>query len=1320
MGRRGFAFPPHFKQVLFIFSQVFFLLGLFSFLPPASAQGTNTIGTCQTETLGREFITSYMDECGNSSQFEVQITGYFAFTSVSVSISNYMGNGAKFEKKIIVNRGEIQWVRVPESVGIKGSTKFPNVVLVKADKDISVVSVSNKHMNPETTVLYPVSSLGKEHYIVTPSTQSLDSYPEFSVMTYEDRNSVEVHVKGKLHYLTQVYSTGNKLEIKLRAFQGYQFQGIGDLSGTRIVSEKPVAVLVGQVCFCNNTKCNHVFEQLLPVCSWGTTYIIPPLPWQKVNETVYITASQSTTVLYQLGEQPETVTLAGGSVLQRPVKPSIPVSISANVSIQVMFYSVGTAVPNSSHAFLMNVPDVASYCRMYYLNAQEGFENFALMVANASETGTIILDNQPRRDVVWNRVPGTDFVWGMRPLGPAISSHAVEHPSSPFALLSVGTATMDSYGIPGSCRKNVTFKCQTETLQIKEQLEKCKEVFLQGSNSEFCSFMNSTLVNLESMCAQDRAVSLQEVARSFGSFLNSSILSAGGNKNKGDVASAVTLLLQSVELAALTAALKSPENRTQNMTTEPMAIETLLIRAAGPCGKGFTLRAQEETMDIQCDTVTRAPTEDILAVAFISYSTLDSIIDKRFLNEGGLTADEKLRNFHLNSKVVSGAVGNGRLMNISKPVNFTLRHRQEKKEEEETRCVHWKLIAGKGTWAEDGCTVHETNSSYTICHCDHLSSFALLMGINGVKGRKHLLGLDVTFQCQTETPQIKEQLKRCKGVFLQGNNSEFCSFVNSTLVSLETMCAEDRAVSLQEVARPFGSFLNSSILSASGKESKGEVASAVTFLLQSVELAALMAALTSPKNTIQTVTTESMAIETLLIPAANCCDEAFTLRAQNETMDIHCDTVTRASTEDSVAVAFISYSTLDSIIDKRFLNEGDLKADEKLRNCHLNSRVVSGAVGNGRLMNISKPVNFTLCHRQTKKEEEETLCVYWKFIAGKGTWAEDGCAVLHTNSTHTICRCDHLSSFALLMGHTGEEESYPLKIVTYMGLTFSLLCLFLAILTFLLCRSIWNVSTSLHLQLCLCLFLANLLFLTAVKRTSIRVVCAVVAGFLHYLFLACFSWMFLEGLHLFLTVRNLKVVNYTSASRFKKRFMYPFGYGFPALVVAISAAVNHKGYGTSTHCWLTLERGFHWSFLGPVCAIILINLTFFLATLWILRDKLSSLNEDVSTLKDTRLLTFKAIAQLFILGCTWSLGLFQIGSAKMVMAYLFTIVNSLQGAFIFLVHCLLNRQVREEYRRWIKGTRKPSPTIQTGSVSMSTVTTSTKMVSWGEPSTSSP
>ncbi|XP_044846620.1 adhesion G protein-coupled receptor E3-like isoform X1 [Mauremys mutica] len=544
-----------------------------------------------------------------------------------------------------------------------------------------------------------------------------------------------------------------------------------------------------------------------------------------------------------------------------------------------------------------------------------------------------------------------------------------------------------------------------------------------------------------------------------------------------------------------------------------------------------------------------------------------------------------------------------------------------------------------------------------------------------------------------------------------GESSIFSSFFNSTFDILMSMFGDGNVtLSLENATLPFNSVLNStSRLDGGGK---GEVVSAVTFVLQTMELSTLAIALQSPERTTQDVTTESLAIQTRLV-TGNCSQhsEVFTLRAHEETMDMHCDTITGAATQGVGAAAFISYSTLDSIISARRLSEGNLLVGGKLEKSHINSRVVSGAVGDGSPVHLSSPANFTLRHKQAKKEEEEALCVYWKVVAENGSWSPDGCTAVHTNSTHTTCSCDHLSSFAVLMAPTAVTESYPLTIITYVGLTLSLLCLLLAILTFLLCRSIRNVSTSLHLQLCLCLFLADLLFLTVVTRPGSQVACAVIAGLLHYLFLACFSWMFLEGLHLFLTVWNLQVVNYTSASRFKKRFMYLFGYGFPALVVAISAAVNPEGYGTYTHCWLSLNRDFHWSFLGPVCAIILINITFFVLTLWILRNKLSSLNADVSTLRDHRLLTFKAIAQLFILGCTWILGLLQVGPAATAMAYLFTIVNSLQGAFIFLVHCLLNRQVREEYRRWIKGFRTFSTKSQTYDLSMSAVpTTSTKTV----------
>nr|XP_008506856.1 PREDICTED: EGF-like module-containing mucin-like hormone receptor-like 4 isoform X1 [Equus przewalskii] len=229
-------------------------------------------------------------------------------------------------------------------------------------------------------------------------------------------------------------------------------------------------------------------------------------------------------------------------------------------------------------------------------------------------------------------------------------------------------------------------------------------------------------------------------------------------------------------------------------------------------------------------------------------------------------------------------------------------------------------------------------------------------------------------------------------------------------------------------------------------------------------------------------------------------------------------------------------------------------------------------------------------------------------------------------------------------------------------------------------------------------------------QTEPKVLCSIIAGVLHYLYLASFTWMLLEGLYLFLTVRNLTVANYTTIRRFNKRFMYPFGYGIPAVIVAVSAIVGHKNYGTYTHCWLKVHKGFIWSFMGPVAVIILINLVFCFLILWILRNKLSSLNKEVSTIQDTRVMTFKAIAQLFILGCSWGLGFFMVeevgNTIGAVIAYAFTIINVLQGFFLFLVHCLLNRQVRKEYRKWFSGMLKG---VETESTEVSPSTTHTKM-----------
>ncbi|XP_078090952.1 adhesion G protein-coupled receptor E3-like isoform X2 [Mustelus asterias] len=399
--------------------------------------------------------------------------------------------------------------------------------------------------------------------------------------------------------------------------------------------------------------------------------------------------------------------------------------------------------------------------------------------------------------------------------------------------------------------------------------------------------------------------------------------------------------------------------------------------------------------------------------------------------------------------------------------------------------------------------------------------------------------------------------------------------------------------------------------------------------------------------------------------------ETTSLSAKGNQLDIHWRAVRDREDSGLAGVALIAFSEMDLVLN------GSL--DHPGTDLQLNSHILTVTSTRKSQQPLAKPINITFQNEKEKKPHVQVVCIALNRTGVGSYWSSQGCTVVKSNKTHTTCKCTHLTSFAVLMALYETKDPwhlFNLSLISYIGVSISLVCLFVSFITFLACRVIRGTRTTIHAHLCLCLFLAELLFLVGISQTSNQVVCAIIAGFLHYFFLTVFAWMFLEGIQLYLMV--VKVFN---AGCLGKRHMLPFGYGFPFVIVGISAAVYREGYGTSEHCWLSLENHFVWSFLGPVCMIIMINMVFYCITLVKLAKKMSSIKKDEPKLKMIRVFTVTAIAQLFLLGCTWLFGIFHFKEETVTMAYIFTIINSLQGMFIFILHCLLNKQVRDEYRK---------------------------------------
>jgi len=199
--------------------------------------------------------------------------------------------------------------------------------------------------------------------------------------------------------------------------------------------------------------------------------------------------------------------------------------------------------------------------------------------------------------------------------------------------------------------------------------------------------------------------------------------------------------------------------------------------------------------------------------------------------------------------------------------------------------------------------------------------------------------------------------------------------------------------------------------------------------------------------------------------------------------------------------------------------------------------------------------------------------------------------------------------------------------------------------------------------------MAQVVFLTGITATEKQWLCKLVAVLLHFLYTASFTWMSAEGLHLY-----FKIVTVFNLERIKMIYYVIFCWGSPAIIVGITAIAKTEGYGARNMCWLSFDEGFIWSFVGPVLAIILFNLVILGMTIKVLVS-LTKVAECNAQQHSVRSGVKAALVLMPLLGITWVFGLFSVNAKTVVFQYLFAIVNSLQGLFIFAFHCVGNTEV---------------------------------------------
>ncbi|BFG04257.1 latrophilin Cirl [Drosophila madeirensis] len=375
--------------------------------------------------------------------------------------------------------------------------------------------------------------------------------------------------------------------------------------------------------------------------------------------------------------------------------------------------------------------------------------------------------------------------------------------------------------------------------------------------------------------------------------------------------------------------------------------------------------------------------------------------------------------------------------------------------------------------------------------------------------------------------------------------------------------------------------------------------------------------------------------------------------------------------------------------------EGDLQ--QRLR--ILNSKVISASLGKGRHIQLSQPITLTLKHLKTENVTNPT-CVFWNYI--DHAWSANGCSLESTNRTHSVCSCNHLTNFAILMDVVDEHQHSlftmfdgNMRIFIYISIAICVVFIVIALLTLKLFNGVFvkSARTSIYINIYICLLAIELLFLLGIEQTETSIFfCGCITVFLHCAILSGTAWFCYEAFHSYSTLTSDELLLEVDQTP-KVNCYYLLSYGMALSVVAISLIIDPSTYTQNDYCVLMEGNAvFYATFVAPV-------LIFFMAAIgytflsWIIMCRKS--RTGLKTKEHTRLATVRfdircSFVFFLLLSAVWLSAYLYLRGAKMdedvtdVYGYSFICFNTLLGLYIFVFHCIQNEKIRREYRKYVR------------------------------------
>jgi len=367
---------------------------------------------------------------------------------------------------------------------------------IYSNDPIVVYCIVRYHWSSDGWLCLPISSCGKEYIVSAAQVE-----PMFNSWGYKMPANVTIsagfddtRVSFTLGGNSSTITTGGlkpgdstkKTLMKGDVFVVSTEVSDGDLSGSKITSNKPIGVVSGNFCSdipTGNQWCDYTAEMELPTYSWSNYYHVPKVPNRKFASLIKIISKEPNTKVYRNGTLIGTLTKSGGVVgkgflyirMTSDNKPG-SVVIFGDKPIAVTLYNCGVQedgypAPNSDPFVMSILPDEqfmneVTFCTPGIMGGQNFQQNNINLIYETDSNKLMPKDVEfagPNHGGVFTwttcntKFAGADELFTNDVSGKKYAVKTISLPGdgvykirskTPFTAYSFGYSDYDSYGYP--------------------------------------------------------------------------------------------------------------------------------------------------------------------------------------------------------------------------------------------------------------------------------------------------------------------------------------------------------------------------------------------------------------------------------------------------------------------------------------------------------------------------------------------------------------------------------------------------------------------------------------------------------------------------------------------------------------------------------------------------------------------------------------------------------------------------------------------------------------------------------------------------------